>query len=323
MARSSSSKPTVFIDGQAGTIGLRIRELLAGRADLELLAIDDAQRKDENARAKLLNAADVSILCLPDEAAREAVSLIASPTARVIDGSSAHRVAEDWVYGLPEIERAQRAAIASALRVSNPGCYPTGVALLLRPLIDAGLLPATAPLAVHALSGYSGGGHAMIDQWEQSESGLLSLPYEAPYALDRRHKHLPEMVQYSRLAAEPYFVPAVGPFRCGLRVEIPLHASVLARAANGAVIFEALRARYAGERFIRVQSIEDALGERALDPTACNDTNRVELYVLPHPTGHVLLVAVLDNLGKGAAGAAVQSLNLMLGLPESAGLEAY
>jgi N-acetyl-gamma-glutamyl-phosphate reductase len=323
MVHSPSTRPRVFIDGQAGTIGLRMHALLAGREDLELLAIDTARRKDPSARAELLNTADLSILCLPDAAAREAVSLMTSPSARVIDGSSAHRVAEGWVYGLPELAKGQREAIAAAKRVSNPGCYPTGVALLLRPLIDAELLARDTPICVHALSGYSGGGTALIDRWQAPANGLLSLPYEAPYALERRHKHVPEMVRYAGLAHDPYFVPAVGPFYCGERVEIPLHAAVLARGADGADVLAALRARYEGERFIRVQSISEALGERVLDPTCCNGTNRVELRVLPHPNGHLLLVALLDNLGKGAAGAAVQSLNLMLGLAEDSGLCTY
>jgi N-acetyl-gamma-glutamyl-phosphate reductase len=313
------AKPTVFIDGQAGTIGLRMRELLAGRAELELLEVDGAHRKDPRARAELLNGADVSILCLPDNAAREAVSLITNPDVRVIDGSTAHRTAEGWVYGLPELLPAQRAAITAAKRVGNPGCYPTGVALLLRPLVDAGLIAADAPIVIHALSGYTGGGNALIERWEDPSLRLLSLPYEAPYALERQHKHVPEMVRYAGLASEPLFVPAVGPFPCGMRVEIPLHAKLLGRT-NAEGLFEALRARYARESFVRVRLLSEALDERTLDPTACNGGNRVELSVLPHPSGHVLLVAILDNLGKGAAGAAAQSLNLMLGLPEGSGL---
>jgi len=317
-----ASKPQIFVDGQAGTTGLRIRELLNGREDLELLEIDPAARKDAAARAELLNRAALSILCLPDDAAREAVSLVTNPAARVIDASTAHRVADDWVYGLPELAPGQRAALASARRVSNPGCYPTCVLLLVRPLVDAGLLAADAPLVIHALSGYTGGGSAMIARWEDPAQHLLSLHYEAPYATERRHKHVPEMVRHGRLAHEPVFVPAVGPFRCGMRVELPLHAALLRPGASAAAVLEALRARYAGEHFVSVVTSGDALAERSLDPTACNDTNRAELHVLPHPSGHVLLVAILDNLGKGAAGAAVQSLNLMLGLPEGRGLRA-
>jgi N-acetyl-gamma-glutamyl-phosphate reductase len=321
MSRAMTGKPRIFIDGQAGTIGLRLRDLLTGRADLELLEIDPARRKDAPARAALLDAADVSILCLPDDAAREAVALITRPEARVIDGSTAHRVSDGWVYGLPELLPGQRAAIAGARRVGNPGCYPTGFALLLRPLIDAGLVASDAPIAVHALSGYSGGGQAMIDTWQSADSGLLQLAYEAPYSLGRRHKHVPEMLRYGGLARDPQFVPAVGPFRCGMRVQIPLHAGLIAGGGPEA-LHEALQARYAGERFVRVLPLDRAaeLDERSLDPQACNGTNRVELRVLPHPGGHALLVAVLDNLGKGAAGAAVQSLNLMLGLAEDAGL---
>jgi N-acetyl-gamma-glutamyl-phosphate reductase len=317
-----AGKPTVFIDGQAGTIGLRIRELMAPRSDLEVLEVAPAQRKDPAARAELLNAADVSILCLPDDAAREAVALISNPRARVIDGSTAHRVHDGWVYGLPEIEPAQRAAIAGAKRVSNPGCWPTCVSLLTRPLVDAGLLPPSTPLAVHGLSGYTGGGNAMIARWEAPEQQLLQLPFEAPYALERMHKHVPEMLRYGRLSAEPQFVPAVGPFRCGMRVQLPLPAGLLPAGSDARALHAALQARYAGERFIQVHPFGSELAgdERALDPTACNGGNRVELRVVAHPSGHVLLIAILDNLGKGASGAAMQSLNLMLGLPEDAGL---
>jgi N-acetyl-gamma-glutamyl-phosphate reductase len=312
----------VFIDGQAGTIGLRMRELLSGRAEIELLEVDEAKRKNPRARAELLDRADVSILCLPDDAAREAVALITNPNARVIDGSTAHRVASDWVYGLPELAHGQRAAIAGAKRVCNPGCWSTCVALLVRPLIDAGLLPAAIPLSIHGISGYSGGGKSMIERWEDPSTQLLSLPYPAPYALDRVHKHVPEMMKYGGLTAEPVFEPAVGPFRCGMRVEIPLHAALLPARSTAPNIFEALQARYRGEPLIDVQLSSDALDrrERLLDPTAFNHSNRVALRVLPHPSGHVMLVALLDNLGKGASGAAAQSLNLMLGLDETAGL---
>lgn len=312
----------VFIDGHAGTIGIRIRELLSERRDLTVIEIAEARRKDPAARRAHLNECDVAILCLPDDAAREAVALVENPDVRVIDGSTAHRVAEGWVYGLPEITAGQRAAIAHAKRVSNPGCWPTGVSLLLRPLLDAELLPSDVAITIHGLSGYSGGGKAMIDKWESSASGLAGLPYEAPYALDRRHKHIDEMMRYGGLLREPYFVPAVGPFRCGMRIEIPLHAALLPPATRPERIVEAYRARYEGERFLRVHDVaaSSPSDERTFDPCVCNDTNRVELRVIPNPGGHVLLMAVLDNLGKGASGAAVQSLNLMLGLPEDTGL---
>lgn len=314
-------KPRVYIDGQAGTTGLQIRERLRARDDLTLLEIDEARRKDPAAREELLRAADVAILCLPDDAAKEAVALAADSSVRFLDASTAHRVAEGWTYGLAELERGQRAAIRAARHVANPGCYPTGVVLLLRPLVDAGLVRADAPITVHALSGYSGGGRQMIERWEDPATGLASLPFEAPYALDREHKHVPEMTRYARLAHKPQFVPAVGPFRCGMRIEIPLHAAVLAGVAAER-LHAALSSRYAGEAFVRVHPFSTATpaDEHAFDPRSTNGTNRIELAVLPNPLGHALLVATLDNLGKGAAGAAVQNLNLMLGLDEARGL---
>lgn len=313
--------PRIYIDGHAGTIGLRIRELLAGRDDLAVVEIEPGARKDPVARKAMLDGADVAILCLPDEAALEAVAMADNPKLRFIDGSTAHRVADGWVYGLPELAPGQAEAIASARLVSNPGCYPTAVILLLRPLLDAGLLPADLPASVHALSGYSGGGRPLIERWEDPATGLAALPHEATYATDRRHKHVPEMQRYSALSTPPQFVPAVGPFRCGMRVQIPLHQALLG-GSTAKQLHDALTARYAGSRFIRVLPLGGEAGgdERSFDPQVCNGTNRVELRVLPNPDGHVVLMAVLDNLGKGASGAAVQSLNLMLGMPEDRGL---
>jgi N-acetyl-gamma-glutamyl-phosphate reductase len=321
---STAAQPRkIFVDGQAGTVGLRIHDLVAGRRDLTLVPIDDARRKDRDTRLACYREADAVVLCLPDDSAAEAVALAAEAGVRVLDASSAHRVADGWVYGLPELRPGQREAIAMAPRISNPGCYPTAVVLLLRPLIDAGLLPADAPITVHALSGYSGGGRAKIERWEDATLGLPHLPYEAPYALDKPHKHIPEMTRYAALAHEPLFVPAVGPFRCGMRVEVPVHARVLGGRANARALWETLDGRYRGERFIEVSPFDDnpVRHERSLDPTSLNDTNRIRLVVVPHASGHVLLVGLLDNLGKGAAGAAVQNLNLMLGLDEAAGLE--
>lgn len=312
----------IFIDGHAGTIGLRIRELLSGRSDLTILEIDEQRRKDASARRALLNECDIAVLCLPDDAAVEAVALIDNPRVRVVDGSTAHRVSEGWAYGLPELSRDQRAAVASSKRVGNPGCYPTGVSLLLRPLRDAGLLAGDVPITIHALSGYSGGGKSLIEKWESAGAGLSNLPYEAPYALDRKHKHIAEMMRYGRLESEPYFVPAVGAFRCGMRIEIPVHAGQWLKGANAAHILATYQDRYQGERFIRVHESSLPSDEHTFDPRACNGSNRVALHVVPHQSGHVLLVAVLDNLGKGASGAAVQSINLMLGLPEDTGLSA-
>jgi N-acetyl-gamma-glutamyl-phosphate reductase len=315
--------PKVYIDGQAGTTGLRIRELLAGRQDVTLLTVAEKHRKDPGARRERLLEADVAILCLPDDAAREAAEWAGNGSTRLLDASTAHRVADGWTYGLAELTPEHRNNIRNARLVSNPGCYPTGVVLLLRPLIDAGLVPATVPLSVHALSGYSGGGKALIERWEDLESGLQALPFEAPYALDKIHKHIPEMNRYSGLSVEPQFVPSVGAFRCGMRVQIPINAALMNSGVSVTQLHAALTARYAGERFVRVGALSDErTGEQAFDPRACNDTNTIELRVVGHPNGHVVLIAVLDNLGKGASGAAVQNMNLMLGLDEGAGLDA-
>ena len=314
-----SNRPRIYIDGHVGTTGLRIRDWLRGRDDLDLLHLPEESRKDPEARRARVEEADVAVLCLPDDAAREAAAWATESGTRLVDASTAHRVAEDWTYGLPELDSGRRALIGGAARVSNPGCYPSGFVLLVRPLVDAGLLAPDATLSVHALSGYSGGGRALIERWESPEAGLENLPFETPYALDRVHKHIPEMTRYAGLAREPQFLPAVGPFRCGMRVQVPLPAGTA--EGNGACMHEVLADRYAGEPFVRVAPPpEEAPGERALDPRACNDTNRIDLHVYPHPSGHVLLVAILDNLGKGASGAAIQNLNLMLGLDEGAGL---
>lgn len=312
---------TVYIDGQVGTTGLRIREWLAGRDEFELTSIADVRRKDPAARRDAIAAADIAVLCLPDDAAREAAAWAREAGTQVVDASTAHRVADDWVYGLPELAPTQRDAIRKARQVSNPGCYSSAVILLLRPLVDAGLLAAEAPLGVHALSGYSGGGRALIERWQDAELDLASLPFEAPYALERVHKHIPEMTRYTGLRAEPQFVPAVGPFRCGMRVQIPLPA-VLIGADGGAAVWTALHDRYRGEPFVRVRPLQPGAStdEWSFDPRACNDTNCLDIHVVPHPSGHVLLIALLDNLGKGAAGVAIQNLNLMLGLDETAGL---
>ena len=309
----------VHIDGHVGTTGLRIRDWLHGRDDLEVLDLPETSRKDPSARRERVDEADVAVLCLPDDAAREAAAWAAASGTRVVDASTAHRVAEGWTYGLPELDPGRRALIGGAPRVSNPGCYPSGFVLLVRPLVDAGLLPPDAALSAHALSGYSGGGRALIERWESPGNGLAGLPFEAPYALDRVHKHIPEMTRYAGLVRDPQFLPAVGPFRCGMRVQVPLPAGV--PAGDGARVHEVLADRYAGEPFVRVAARPGPpADERTLDPRACNDTNRIDLHVFPHPSGHVLLAAILDNLGKGASGVAIQNLNLMLGLVEGAGL---
>ena len=324
MSAASSSKSRVFIDGHAGTTGLRIRDWLADRDDLELLTIDEDRRKDPEARKECLLAADVAVLCLPDAASADAAAWLEGSDTRILDASTAFRVADDWVYGLPELGAEQREAISNAKTVSNPGCYPSAVVIALRPLVDAGLVPSDVPLTVHALSGYSGGGRQKIEHWEDPGSGLVGLPFEAPYALAARHKHMPEMQRYAGLDHEPQFVPAVGPFYSGMRVEIPLHVAALPQGASAKAAWEVLGERYAGERFVRIRPLREAPphDELALDPRSCNETNRIEIEVIGHETGHLLLVALLDNLGKGAAGVAIQNLNRMLGLDEGTGLPA-
>jgi len=314
----------VFIDGHVGTTGLRIHEALAARSDIELIAPAEADRKILDVRRDFLRQADLAILCLPDEAAREAVASVAAGDTRIIDASSAHRVSLDFVYGLPEISDLQRESIREGRLVANPGCYPTSVILGLAPLLEEGFLRKEAPITIHALSGYSGGGRQLIEKWEDPRGDLAGLPFEAPYAFDRQHKHIAEMVHFCGLEQAPYFLPAVGPFASGMRVEIPLHASFLQPGATGATIHALLKDRYASELFVKVMPFsEEFLGdEKTLDPGRWNGTNAVSLSVLPHPDGHILLVGLLDNLGKGAAGAAIQNLNLMLGFPEDTGLRA-
>lgn len=309
---------TVYVDGQEGTTGLRIHEYLAGRSDIELLKIAPDLRKDAAERARLLNAADVAFLCLPDAAAREAAALVTNPKTCLIDASTAYRTAPGWAYGFPELARGQRDALRAAKRISNPGCHATAFVALLRPLVDAGLVPATLPLSASSITGYSGGGKKMIEQYQAGGNPELDAP--RPYALGLAHKHLPEMAAHTGLAAAPLFVPVVGPFYKGLAVSVPLHLSQLPGVTPEA-IHAAYTAHYAGERFINVMPLRDAatLEHGFLDVQAANDTNRIDVFVFANG-GQVLLVARLDNLGKGASGAAVQTMNLHLGLDEGLGL---
>lgn len=314
--------PTIYIDGQAGTTALRIREWLAGRHDLEVATLPEQLRKDPSARKKALQDASIVLLCLPDDAAKEAAAWLADSPVRILDASTAHRVTEGWVYGLPELVPGQRGAIAKAKRVANPGCYSSAVILLARPLVDAALIAPDTPFVIHALSGYSGGGRSLIERWEDPQRRLANLPHEAPYSISKLHKHIPEIMRHGALKSEPQFLPNVGPFRCGMRVEIMIPAPALPKSATAQAIWDAWAARYEKERFIEVEPLASAAeaDEFTFDPQEFNDTNRVSLRVLPHQSGHVLLMARLDNLGKGAAGVAIQNLNLMLGVAEDTGL---
>ena len=317
-------KQKIFIDGQSGTTGLRIRHWIQDRRDIELLTLADSDRRSVTARQQAISLADLTILCLPDEAAAEAAIWANNAGTRVLDASTCHRVADDWTYGLPELCEEQRAKIVSADRVSNPGCYSSTFILLLRPLIDAGLIATDVPISIYALSGYSGGGKSMIERWENPDNELANIPYEAPYALERIHKHIPEMQRYTGLTVQPQFLPAVGAFHSGMRVQVPLHERIFYNKPDGEEIWSLLDQRYKGERFVHVSPFAgfEATSEFDLDPTRFNESNQLQIHVYPNPAGHILLVGLLDNLGKGASGVAVQCLNLMLGLPEHAGLPA-
>jgi N-acetyl-gamma-glutamyl-phosphate reductase len=298
----------IFIDGDAGTTGLGIRTRLEILPEIELLTLPAKLRKDPGAKKALMEQADIIVLCLPDEAAREAVAIAASlgeKSPRILDASTAHRVAKGWTYGFPELAHGQGKEIASARRVTNPGCYATGAIALLRPLVDAGLLPADFPVSIHAVSGYSGGGKTMIADYERG-----SAPAFEAYALGLEHKHVPEIEHYARLARRPIFAPSVGNFAQGMLICVPLFLADLPLKPKGADLEAALAAHYAGSAFVRVTP-RDASGK--IEPQSLNGTDELELRIFANdPRGQAILTAKLDNLGKGASGAALQNLRLML-----------
>ncbi|WP_294395278.1 N-acetyl-gamma-glutamyl-phosphate reductase [uncultured Sphingomonas sp.] len=307
----------IFIDGAAGTTGLEIRERLAGRGDVTLLTLPEERRKDAAARREMLNDADIVILCLPDDAAREAVGLIDNQRTRVIDASTAFRTDAAWTYGFPELEPDGRARVAEARRVSNPGCYPTGFLGLVRPLVRCGLLPADTPVSVNAVSGYSGGGKSMIAAFEQPDDPAAGDTAFRAYALGLGHKHVPEMRGHAGLTHAPIFAPAVARTYRGMLVEVPLHLHLLPGRPSLRQLRDALAEAYHGSALVRVQQDQPAM----LTVEHAADSDRLDLFVCgSDDAGQARLIAALDNLGKGAAGAAVQSLNLMAGLAETEGL---
>jgi N-acetyl-gamma-glutamyl-phosphate reductase len=311
---ASTAKPVVFIDGEAGTTGLEIRRRLANVATIAVQSIAADKRKDEAARRAMMLAADLVVLCLPDQAAKEAVALIDGLGAqgpKIVDASTAHRVAAGWVYGFAEMDLAQTAAIKAAKRVTNPGCYPTAAIALIRPLVERGLLPADYPITVNAVSGYSGGGRSMIEAFEGGSAPSFEL-----YGLSLEHKHLPELQKYAKLTRRPIFVPSVGNYRQGMLVSVPLHLDTLPGKPTAADLEAALSAHYAGAKLVQVVPAGDpASKDWRLEPEALNDSDVLELRVYANPKyPQAILVARLDNLGKGASGAAVQNIGLMLGV---------
>lgn len=308
----------VFVDGQEGTTGLRIHEYLARRTDVALLKIDPARRKDVVARRELINASDVTFLCLPDQAAVESVALVENPGTCIIDASTAHRIAPGWAFGLPELAPDQRDRLRASKRIANPGCHASAFILVVKPLVALGILGADHPPAAYSITGYSGGGKKMIEQYGTA-AGALNAP--RPYALKLAHKHLPEMQVHTGLARPPIFTPIVGPFYKGLAVMVFLDPTRLAKPMGPAALQEVLADYYAGEPFVRVAAFDNDANcdDGFFDVQGSNDTNRVDLFVFGHGD-QVVLVARLDNLGKGASGAAVQSMNVHLGVDETLGL---
>ena len=315
------TKYKVFVDGQEGTTGLEINERLQKRDDIEILKITSDKRKDSGERAKFINQADVVFLCLPDDAARESVALIDNPEVRVIDASTAHRVSEGWDYGIAELSPVHRKSIETSKRLTNPGCYATGFNMLLYPLVKEGFVPPQYPASCHAVTGYSGGGRKLIELYESGDN-KQKLGSPCFYSLSLRHKHLPEMQKHSGLIAPPLFTPIVSAYYRGMTVAVPLHTELLGKKAAAARVCAFYRDYYGGQKFVKVlpMNIQDEFEWGYMNAESCNNTNNIEILVFGDDR-QILVVSRLDNLGKGASGAAIQNMNIMLGLDEALGLE--
>lgn len=315
-------KPLIFIDGEAGTTGLEIRNRLAGRRDIEFLSLGEDDRKDEVRRSDALNSCDVAILCLPDDAARGAVSMIRNQRVRVLDASSAHRTTPGWTYGFPELSRQQADALRTASLVSNPGCYPTGVVAMIAPLVRSGLLPRDFAANVCATSGYSGAGKSLIQKYEDpSNPQYTTVPFSA-YALQLEHKHIEEMRLHSGLNVRPIFLPAIGRYKQGILMQIPVHLDLIGSTCHAENFIDSLKEHYRDSKFVQVASLADGEGATSLTPEELNGSNNIVIRVFgSNVHRQLVLCAVYDNLGKGASGAAVQNLNIMLGLSEEGRLD--
>jgi len=311
----------IFIDGEVGTTGLQIRARLENRADIEIVSLSEANRKDAGARRDMLNSVDLAILCLPDDAARDAVAMIENPDVKVIDASTAHRVADGWAYGFPELNGDQSAVIAASKRVSNPGCYAVASISVLNPLVSAGLLPADHGVSINAVSGYSGGGKQLIANFEdKSSNGYTEAPYFV-YGLGLEHKHVPEIQAHGGLSKRPLFVPSVGRFAQGMLVQVPLQLWSLPSAPSAKDVHGVLASHYAGSAFVKVADMADSAKMTQVQAEDANGTNDLRLFVFANDdAGQAVVMAQLDNLGKGASGSCVQNLNIMFGFDEAAGL---